>query len=134
MIRFYYEDTKFKLKQIKKHRTWLDSLFDQTPYQEISYIFCSDEYLLKINQEYLNHDNYTDIITFPLELDPIESNIFISIDRVKDNAKERNIPFLDELRRVMAHGVLHLMGLQDKTEKEKTAMRKAEDKAIANFH
>ncbi len=133
MIRFYYEDTKFKLRQVKKHRHWLDSLFEDAKYSEITFIFCSDDYLLGINQSYLNHDTYTDIITFPLELDPIESNIFISIDRVKENAKQLKITFSSELRRVMAHGILHLLGYKDKTEEEKKNMRKAEEKALIKF-
>ena len=97
----------------------------------INYIFCSDDYLLEINKTYLNHDYYTDIITFPYNQDDrIESDIFISLDRVIDNSSDLNVLYRDELHRVMAHGVLHLCGLTDKSKEEASIMRKAEDEAL----
>jgi rRNA maturation RNase YbeY len=98
---------------------------------EISYIFCTDEELLSINKQYLNHNTYTDIITFDYtEKKIISGDIFISVERVKENAKKFNTKFSDELLRVMAHGILHLLGMKDKTPAEATKMRKAEDAVI----
>lgn len=95
----------------------------------INFIFCSDIYLLQINQQYLNHDNYTDIITFDnseLQLE-ISGDIFISIERVYENSKKFSGSFLSELYRVMIHGILHLIGYKDKSNKDKDAMRRKED-------
>lgn len=102
---------------------------------KLTYIFCSDDYLLDINIKYLGHDYYTDIITFPYkEGDEIESDLFISLDRVKENAEDYHVPFEDELRRVMVHGVLHLMGYGDKTENDSLLMRNKEDYYIKAFN
>jgi len=103
-------------------------LAEKKTLEEISYVFCSDNYLLKINQNHLNHDTYTDIITFDYsEGNLISSEIYISIDRVKENAKTHSAAILDELHRVIIHGVLHLCGYKDKTTKEAEAMRRKED-------
>lgn len=97
----------------------------------IDYIFCTDEYLLKINQDYLDHDTLTDIITFNYnEDDSVNADIFISIDRVRENAKKHNQLFEDELDRVLIHGVLHLVGYNDKSEEEKEIMRKKEQECL----
>lgn len=97
----------------------------------LTYIFCSDEYLLQVNKEYLDHDYYTDIITFPYrEGEEIEGDLFISLERVKENAENLNIPYQDELLRVMAHGVLHLIGFDDKSEEKIDAIRQEEEEAI----
>lgn len=102
--------------------------------EHISYIFCSDDYLLDINKRYLNHDFYTDIITFPYQQgEVLESDIFISTDRVKENARLFNIPFEEELRRVMVHGVLHLMGYDDHAEDKEREMRQKEEYYIQQF-
>ncbi len=97
----------------------------------LSYVFCSDEYLLQINKDHLNHDYYTDIITFDLSEDPasriIEGDIFVSLDRVADNAKTESVSFTEELARVVSHGLLHLIGFKDKTEDEAQEMRKNEE-------
>lgn len=97
----------------------------------LSYIFCSDEYLLQINRDHLDHDYYTDIITFDLSEDPtsleIEGDIFISLDRVADNATTESVSFSEELARVVSHGLLHLIGYKDKTEEEAQEMRKNEE-------
>lgn len=99
---------------------------------EITYIFCSDEEVLEINQKYLQHDTYTDIITFDYSQDDlISGDIFISIDRVKENAEQFKVSFEHELARVMIHGVLHLLGFDDHSEEEKKEMRRQEDKHIS---
>ena len=134
-IYFFKEDCIFDLRKLKKHKSWINQLASSYEYEiiELNYIFCSDEYLHKINLEYLNHDTYTDIITFDLQEgkdNSIESDIFISIDRITDNANHLNITFMEELTRVMAHGLLHLIGFKDKTESDKINMRLAENKAL----
>ncbi|WP_339606559.1 rRNA maturation RNase YbeY [uncultured Roseivirga sp.] len=131
-INFFSEETPFELKQEEAINLWLQNIAkaENTEIEEISYIFCTDDYLLKINQEYLDHDYYTDIITFDNRddiNDPIESDIFISIDRVTENAIDQNVPFEVELKRVLAHGLLHLIGYNDKTEDEQQLMREKEE-------
>ena len=99
----------------------------------VNYIFCSDEYLLQLNKEYLNHDYYTDILSFQMNDEPIEGDIFISIDRVKENAEQLNVEFEDELHRVISHGILHFLGYPDKTEEQKRQMRNKEDELMKLF-
>lgn len=108
---------------------------EKTSLEQLQYIFCSDEYLLEINQQYLQHNYYTDIITFDLSENggPVSGEIYISIDRVRDNAQQFKVPFKHELLRVIFHGALHLCGYKDKTEKDKVAMRKAEDKYLHHY-
>lgn len=105
----------------------------QKEIESINYIFTSDSQLVEINQEYLNHNTLTDIITFNQSSDPafIESDIYISIDRVLENANAYNLPFTKELHRVMIHGILHLVGLNDKKQSEKKEMRKKENHYLA---
>ena len=99
---------------------------------EIAYIFCSDEQLLEINKEFLNHDYYTDIITFDYsETDVVSGDMFISIDRIRDNAKILGVAYQEELHRVIIHGILHLLGNKDKTETESENMRKLEDECLS---
>ena len=135
MIHFFNEDIDFSLAHPHIHAEWISSIIASHQYSltEINYIFCSDEYLLQINQEHLKHDYYTDIITFDNseEVKVIESDIFISIDRVKENAEDQNNSFEDELNRVMIHGVLHLLGYKDKTGEEKKEMREKEDACLS---
>ncbi|KOF04543.1 rRNA maturation factor [Roseivirga seohaensis subsp. aquiponti] len=131
-INFFSEDIDFTLKSEDQIITWLQRIAEaeNSSIEEISYVFCSDDYLLKINQEYLDHDYYTDIITFDNRdnpEDPIESDIFISIDRVTENASDQNVSFELELKRVLAHGLLHLIGYNDKTEEEQQLMREKEE-------
>ncbi len=104
-------------------------------YANIQYIFSNDSYLLGINKKYLQHDYYTDIITFPYTQSPnqIEADIFISIERVRENAENLNLPFDDELLRVIIHGILHLLGMNDHSEEEKLQMRKKEDELIEQY-
>ena len=102
---------------------------------DISVILCSDDYLLDVNNKYLDHNYYTDIITFDYtEKNVVGGDLFISYDRVKENAKQEGVLIQQELRRVMVHGVLHLLGLKDKTKKEASIMRAAEDVALKMFH
>lgn len=133
MIRFTNEDIKFSLKNKAILKNWLKTLAFEYQFKigDLNYIFCSDEYLLNINQEYLNHDTLTDIVTFDLSETKgiIEGDIFISIDRVKDNS-EKFSSQSTEIYRVMAHGLLHLLGYKDKSTEEKEAMRKLEDLAL----
>ena len=134
-INFFNEDTSFQLTNTDHYNIWITGIIHSYDFQieEINYIFCSDEYLLQINKEHLNHDFYTDIITFDNseQENIIESDIFISVDRISENAEKLNIDFEKELSRVMIHGVLHLLGFNDKTEDEKLEMRKLEDHSIA---
>lgn len=101
----------------------------------ITYVFCSDDYLLKMNKQFLEHDYYTDIITFPLSETEkeIEAEIYISVDRVKDNATKFKTDFLEEFHRVIFHGVLHLMGYKDKTKSDKETMRAKENEWLRRF-
>ncbi len=132
-ISFHLENVEFELPDEAETSLWLQSIIDreEKQLQQLAYIFCDDEYLHKINLEYLNHDTYTDVITFPYAEPPIiEGDIFISIERVKDNAKGLGLSFEQELRRVMAHGLLHLCGYSDKTPEEAARMRAKEDEAL----
>jgi len=116
--------------------SWLQQVaqgYDQE-IESINYIYCSDNYLLQINQKYLKHDYFTDIITFDHRnstVEPIEADIFISIDRVKENASHHDVNWTNELHRVMIHGLLHLLGLDDKTDKQKQLMRETEDACLS---
>ena len=129
-IQFFFEDIrplKIKKKHIKKQ---VKSLILSELYNtgDISFIFCSDEYLLQVNKQYLKHDYFTDIITFNyVENSVISGDIFISLDRVKENAETFHTKFVIELYRVVFHGVLHLIGYNDKTEAEQKKMRQKED-------
>jgi len=131
VIHFFYEDTKFHFKFVKNTKSWLKDVIKNEAARlgEINYIFCSDAFLHQINLEYLNHNTLTDIVTFDTADNPelIEGEIYISVDRVKENARKFEVPFTDELHRVMVHGVLHLVGYFDKTPQQKKRMRKKED-------
>ena len=132
MITFNSE-TSFTLKNQNKLVKWIGDVVSSEGFQvgEINYIFCDDSYLNKINQEFLNHDTFTDIISFDYTLGKeVGGDIFISIERVLENAEKFNEVFETELHRVMIHGILHFMGYKDKTKKEKTLMRTKEDENI----
>lgn len=130
-INFFYEDTAFELSHKEIISDWISHTITSENHElsEINYIFCSDEYLHQINVDYLQHDYYTDIITFDNSEEEgiVESDIFVSIERVEDNAQDQGIPFEQELRRVIIHGVLHLVGFNDKTEAEQKLMREKEN-------
>ncbi|NHN25572.1 rRNA maturation RNase YbeY [Flavobacterium jejuense] len=136
MISFNYE-IDFVLEEENVYESWIASIIKSESkfLGDINYIFCNDEQLLKINIEYLNHDTLTDIISFDYsEANLIQGDIFISIERVQDNANDFNVSFEHELKRVMAHGVLHYCGYKDKTEKDTVLMRQKEDEKINLFH
>lgn len=127
---FHKEDISFRF--LNKHLviSWFSSALKKERKKggEISFIFCSDEYLLQINRQHLKHDYYTDIITFDYSVkDLLSGDIYISIDRVKENAGTYNVTFQQELLRVMIHGVLHLCGYKDKTTRDARLMREKED-------
>ncbi len=130
-IRFFEEDVSYVLKNKPAIKQWIKNTISAEGYKlkELSYIFCSDDYLLKINQQYLNHDTYTDIITFDnsAETGIIEGDIFISADRVKENAVQLQISEHEELYRVIIHGALHLLGYKDKSTADKVKMTEKED-------
>jgi rRNA maturation RNase YbeY len=130
-INFFEEDISFKLKNKTAVKQWVKSTIEAEGYKlkELNYIFCSDEYLLKINQQYLDHDTYTDIVTFDnSEKDGIiEGDIFISIDRIRENAVKFSSGEINELHRVIIHGALHLLGYLDKTAEKKKIMTAKED-------
>ena len=136
MIQFCSEDITFSLKEKLKHKAWLNEVAKQEGKKilELSYVFCSDEYLLQINQEYLNHDTLTDIVTFDNSEDPkkIEGDIFISIDRIKENGEKLGT-LETELERVMVHGLLHLLGYKDKKKEDKAVMTEKEDFYIKQY-
>lgn len=129
-------DNSFNLKDRLKIKRWIKQLVENAGFRlgSVSYIFCSDEKILEVNKQYLNHDFYTDIITFDyVEKDIINGDIFISTDRVRENAKDFNVAFEEELHRVIIHGILHLLGQQDHTPKEEKQMRKKENEALLLF-
>ena len=135
LIQFFAEEIDFELANQSQISEWLVNIATthDAEIETINYIFCSDEYLLSINQQYLDHDYYTDIITFDnsVEGSPILSDIFISIDRVQDNADQQGSTFDNELHRVLAHGLLHLLGFKDKTEDDQILMRQKEDACLS---
>ncbi|MDT0689613.1 rRNA maturation RNase YbeY [Salegentibacter sp. F188] len=136
MINFYSEN-EFILKNEAAFSNWIKGVIQSEgkKLEEISYIFCNDDYLHKINLEYLDHDTYTDIISFDNTLgNLLQGDIFISTERVAENAKEFNVDFDEELKRVIIHGILHLIGYKDKTESESALMRQKENEKIELFH
>ncbi|CAM3706524.1 rRNA maturation RNase YbeY [Flavobacterium saliperosum] len=136
MISFNYE-TDFQLENEEQFENWISRVIASEDKEEgeISYIFCDDEYLHKINVEYLNHDDLTDIISFDYsEGNVLHGDIFISIERVRDNANDYSVPFEEELKRVIIHGVLHYCGYKDKSEKDEAVMRSKENEKVLLFH
>lgn len=135
-IFYFAEGIDFELQQQAQISTWLKDIVSSNgrEIESLNYIFVSDEGLYTINKTYLNHDTYTDIITFPLhegEDDALTGDIFISVDRVRENAAEFSASFEDELHRVMVHGVLHMLGHSDLDDESEAEMRKAEDFALS---
>ena len=138
MIHFFSEEVAFGLPDEALVARWLNEVAraEHTQIADLSYIFCSDDYLLAINQQYLNHDYYTDVITFDHReqmSEPVSGDIFISYERVIDNSEQLNLIVLDELYRVMLHGLLHLLGYNDATSEEKLAMHSTEDKYLSSI-
>lgn len=136
-IHFFSEEIPFQLKQKNNRKKWLKEIAQGEKFiiQDLNYIFCSDEYLHQINVEYLDHDTYTDIITFDNseEENELEGDIFISIDRVKENASKHGASIEEELSRVISHGLYHLIGYKDKKKSEAELMRSKEEFAINLF-
>lgn len=136
MTNFHFE-TDFELENTVNFQKWIEKSCKSEGYvvEELNYIFCEDDYLLKINQKYLEHDNYTDIITFDYTQGKLVSgDIYISIDRLLENSTNFNVSFENELLRVMAHGILHLMGYKDKGAADIKLMRNKEEEKIKLFH
>jgi probable rRNA maturation factor len=136
-INFFSESISFKLTHPVKIRRWLIEVAatEGVSVVQLNYIFCSDDYLLQINKDYLNHETYTDIVTFDNseEANELEGDIFLSIPRVRDNANQLNQSFDVELKRVMVHGLLHLVGYKDKSAAEKRIMREKEDHYLSLY-
>lgn len=136
-VKFIFSEAKIALPERRRLKGFIEGLFraNKKKLSSLTYIFCSDPFLLEINKQFLKHDYYTDIITFnlasPKEL--IEGEIYISIDRVKDNAQTLSNSLQEELHRVIFHGALHLCGYKDKTKADKKRMRAAEDKCLASY-
>ena len=129
-IYFHSEEIGFRISSAENISDWIEKsiLLENKELGVVNYIFCPDDYLLKINQDYLNHDTFTDVITFNyVEGDSISGDIFISIDRINDNAVQNKVEFESELHRVMIHGILHLIGYNDKTTEEAREIRDKED-------
>ncbi|MCJ7466571.1 MAG: rRNA maturation RNase YbeY [Maribacter sp.] len=136
MIEFHTE-IDFKLDNFDRYADWISRVITSEGFQvgTVSYIFCSDTYLLGLNTKFLEHDTLTDIITFDYSAgNEVAGDIFISIDRVSENAVRYKEDFNDELRRVMVHGILHLMGYNDKIKSEKDRMRAKETEKMRMFH
>ncbi|KQC30625.1 rRNA maturation RNase YbeY [Flagellimonas eckloniae] len=136
MIEFHFE-SEFVLEDKTKYSDWITRVVETESFSvgQLDYVFCSDSYLLNINQKYLNHDTFTDIITFDYSNEKtLSGDIFISTERVMDNAETYKASREDELLRVMSHGLLHLMGFKDKSEDERSVMRAKEAEKIKLFH
>ena len=136
MTHFFCEDIKFNLPQKRLYKTWIKQIVESEHkiLGDLNIIFCSDSYLLELNQKYLSHETFTDIITFDYgEAQKISGDIFISIERITENAAIFKVDFEDELLRVMAHGVLHLCGYKDKQKADKTVMTDRENDNIKRF-
>jgi rRNA maturation RNase YbeY len=132
-ISFFAEEIDFELANPALVRRWIESIIarEKGELVFVNYVFCDDAYLLKLNQEYLQHDSLTDIITFPYHDPPmVEGDVFISIERIHENAHQFGVTFEQELHRVMIHGVLHLCGYPDKAPEEKAKMTEKEDEAL----
>ncbi len=136
MISFNYE-LDFKLEDETLYTDWLSKVISSEMKSEgdINYIFCDDNYLVEINQQYLDHDTLTDIISFDYSIgNELHGDIFISIERVRENAVDFNVDFEEELKRVLAHGVLHYCGYKDKSEEDEKLMRQKEEEKMKMFH
>lgn len=132
-IEFHVDDIEFELSHVELLKNWIDTVIQKEGknLQRVTYIFCSDDYLHELNVQYLDHDTLTDIITFQYaSLPDVEGDVFISIDRIRENAAAFGVTFEEELHRVMIHGVLHLCGQGDKSPEEKKQMTSKENQAL----
>lgn len=136
-VQFYFLDRNLTLKDRTRLKFFIDKLFisERKKLGNLSYIFCSDEHLLSINRDFLKHDFYTDVITFDLSSskNEIEGEVYLSVDRIKDNAKLLGVSFKEELHRVIFHGALHLCGHKDKKREDIVKMRKREEKYLKQY-
>jgi len=136
-VQFYFLDRKPALKDRTRLKLFIEQLFtlEKKKLTNLSYIFCSDEYLLGINKDFLKHDFYTDVITFDLSSskNEMEGEVYLSVDRIKDNAKQLGVSFTEELHRVIFHGVLHLCGYKDKSRADEQQMRSAENRYLKRY-
>lgn len=133
----FYSENEFQLGDEKRFSSWLRKVIisEGKKVGEISFVFCDDEYLLEINRKFLNHDTYTDIISFDDTVGNfLHGDIFISTERVADNAQTYGVPMEEELKRVLVHGVLHFCGYKDKSKEEKLVMRNKEEDKMKMFH
>ena len=136
MINFFSEND-FVLEQENDFRNWVEQVIESEDKYigDVNFIFCDDEYLHDINVKYLSHDTYTDIISFDNSLgNTLHGDIFISTERILENSAEFNVEFIDELKRVVIHGILHFCGYKDKSERDKELMRRKEEEKIELFH
>ena len=136
-ISFFSENIDFQLFSTISIQKWIEEILldSKATASTLNFIFCPDNYLLEINRKYLKHDYYTDIITFPYQQHPeaLEADIYISIDRVKENATNLGVSFQDELLRVIIHGVLHLLGYKDKSPEDLARMRDMEEQCLQRY-
>jgi probable rRNA maturation factor len=136
-VQFYFLDRKPALNERTRLKQFIEKLFKQEKKNlgNLSYIFCSDEHLLGINKDFLKHDFYTDVITFNLSSfkTKTEGEVYLSVDRIKDNAKQLGVSFKEELHRVIFHGALHLCGYRDKNKSDKQQMTSAENKYLQRY-
>lgn len=136
-VQFSAHEVKVGMKDRTRLKAFIEDLFrrEEQGLKHLQYVFCNDEYLLHLNEEFLKHDTYTDIVTFELSEDPevTEGEIYISIDRVKENAAHFEVTENYELHRVIFHGALHLCGYKDKTKKEEALMRQKEDEYLSLY-
>lgn len=136
-IHFFFNETKITLRGRARLKQFIQGIFkaNRKSLESLTYVFCTDDYLLGINREFLRHDFYTDIITFDLSErgQPVQGEIYISIERVRENAIQLGTTLKTELHRVIFHGALHLCGYRDKKKEEKQAMTKAENKCIKHY-
>ena len=136
MVTFNYEND-FVIENEVGYQEWISRIIESEEFEEgeINYIFCDDEYLININNQYLKHDTYTDIISFDYCVgNLLQGDIFVSTQRVAENAVNYKVSFENELKRVLSHGILHYCGYKDKSKEEADVMRQKEDEKIALFH
>lgn len=136
-INFFSEKIAFKPKQSLKLKAWIKSVANEEGYQvgTLNYVFCDDDYIIETNRQYLQHDYYTDIITFDYtEKNEISGDLVVSLDTVRSNAEKLGVDFNGELCRVIIHGILHLCGYKDKTDEEEKKMRALEDHHLLKFN
>ncbi|MDN3659517.1 rRNA maturation RNase YbeY [Ferruginibacter paludis] len=136
-VQFFFIDARIALRERRRLKKFIQHLFasNMRSLNNLSIIFCTDEYLFKINRDFLQHEYYTDIVTFNLSEDPqvIEGEIYISLDRIKENAMTNKVTINNELHRIIFHGVLHLCGFKDKTKKDKALMTRMEDRTLNEY-